>query len=215
MDETNAHEADGASSIATWGRRELGQDAGVTRQMVRAARTFRDLPLVAAAAHACEIRLEHVKVFTYALKHVGLAETIQLEEPLLELAKTVTPGELFAKVRLAKAVIHGDDIDKAWLRGMAKRDIKIVRCDDGWHVTGFLDITTGAKLKTILTNLSVPRDAHDDRPPAQRRMDALDDICTTVLARVDSTLDDAGHSLEDRLRVDPFPLRRVVVRVIA
>ena len=31
------HEADGASSIATWARRELRQDAGLTRQMVRAA----------------------------------------------------------------------------------------------------------------------------------------------------------------------------------
>jgi hypothetical protein len=181
MDETKAHEDEGASSIRTWGRRELHQDAGRTAAMVRAASTFRDLPAVAVAARASQISFEHVQAFTFALKHVGRAETIALAEPLLEVAKTVTPGELFAKVRQAKAVIHGEDLDKAWLRGMAKRDLKITRCGDGWHVTGFLDVETGAKLKTILTNLSVPRDAGDERSPAERRMDALDDVCTSVL----------------------------------
>jgi hypothetical protein len=181
MDQTKAHEDEGASSIRTWARRELHQDAGRTAAMVRAAATFRDLPGVAAAAHGSRISFEHVQAFTFALKHVGVAETVALAEPLLDLATSVTPGELFARVRRAKAVIHGDDLDKAWLRGMAKRDITISRCGDGWHLTGFLDVTTGAKLKTILTNLSVPRDAGDDRAPAERRMDALDDICTTVL----------------------------------
>ncbi|TXL62010.1 DUF222 domain-containing protein [Aeromicrobium terrae] len=131
MDQTKAHEDEGASSIRTWGRRELHQDAGRTVAMVRAASTFRDLPAVAVAARASQISFEHVQAFTFALKHVGRAETIALAEPLLDVAKTVTPGELFAKVRQAKAVIHGEDLDKAWLRGMAKRDIKITRCGDG------------------------------------------------------------------------------------
>ena len=64
---------------------------------------------------------------------------------------------------------------------MDKRDIRLARTDEGWHLTGFLDIETGAKLNTILKNLSVPRDADDDRKPSERRMGALDDICTTVL----------------------------------
>ncbi len=181
MDETKSHEADGASSIGTWARRELHQDAAKTRQMVRAASTFRDLPAVGEAARASQIGFEHVTAFTYALKHVGLDETRQLEEPLLDLAKRVTPGELFAKVRQVRDVIHADDLDQAWLRGMARRDIKVVRCGDGWHVTGFLDIEAGAKLKAVLANLSVPRDADDTRAPAERRMDALDDICTKAL----------------------------------
>ena len=64
---------------------------------------------------------------------------------------------------------------------MDKRDIRLAKTTDGWHLTGFLDIETGAKLDTILKNLSVPRDGDDDRPPSERRMGALDDICTTVL----------------------------------
>jgi hypothetical protein len=181
IDRTKAHEADGASSIGTWGRRELRQDAGLTRQMVRAASTFRELPAVGQAARLGVISFEHVTSFTYALKHVGVAETRLIEEPLLEVAKHVTPCELHAKVRQIRAVLHPDDLDEAWRKGMDKRDIRLARTDEGWHVTGFLDIETGAKLNTILKNLSVPRDASDDRRPSERRMGALDDICTSVL----------------------------------
>jgi hypothetical protein len=182
MDETRAHEAEGASSIVTWARRELGQDAGLTRQMVRAGSTFRDLPAVGAAARSGEISFEHVTSFTYALKHIGLEETHLLEEPLLEVAKHAAPAEFHAKVRQIRGVMHPDELDRAWLKGMDKRDIRLARTSEGWHLTGFLDIETGAKLNSILGNLSVPRDADDQRIPSERRMDALDQICTSVLA---------------------------------
>lgn len=184
MDETKAHEAEGASSIGTWARRELHQDAGLTRQMVRAARTFRELTSVGEAAQRGEISFAHVNSFTYALKHVGVDETRLIEGPLLDVAKHVSPGEFHHKVRQVRDVAHPDDLDKAWLDGMDKRDIRLARTTDGWHLTGFLDIETGAKLNTILKNLSVPRDADDERVPAKRRMDALDQICTTVLGTV-------------------------------
>ncbi|MDQ1664126.1 MAG: hypothetical protein QOH75_157, partial [Actinomycetota bacterium] len=67
MDAAKEHEAEGASSIVTWARRELHQDATVTRQMVKAAGTFRDLPEVGEAARSGEISFEHVTSFTYAL----------------------------------------------------------------------------------------------------------------------------------------------------
>ena len=181
MDQTRAHEAEGASSIGTWARRELGQDAGLTRQMVRAAATFRELPAVGDAAHSGEISFEHVTSFSYALRHIGVEETRLLEEPLLEVAKHVAPSEVHARVRQVRAVMHPDELDRAWLKGMDRRDIRLAKTSEGWHVTGFLDIETGAKLDSILRNLSVPRDADDQRTPADRRMDALDQICTSVL----------------------------------
>ncbi len=181
IDETKAHELDGASSISTWARREIRQDAGFTGQAVKASATFRDLLSVGAAAHAGAISFAHVASFTYALKHVGLAETRMLEEPLLELALFMSPKEFHARVRDIRDTLHADDLDRAWLKGMDKRDIRLAPTTEGWHLTGFLDIETGAKLHAILKNLSVPRDSHDLRPPSQRRMDALDDICTTVL----------------------------------
>ncbi len=181
MDETRAHEAEGASSIGTWARRELGQDAGLTRQMVRAAATFRELPAVGEAARSGEISFEHVTSFTYALRHVGIDETRLLEEPLLEVARHAAPSEFHARVRQIRAVMHPDELDRAWLKGMDQRDIQLAKTSQGWHVTGFLDVETGAKLDPILRNLSVPRDADDQRSPADRRMDALDQLCTSAL----------------------------------
>ncbi len=112
---------------------------------------------------------------------MGVEETRLIEAPLLEVAKHAPPGEFHAKVRQVRALIHPDDLDEAWLKGMDKRDIRLAKTVEGWHVTGFLDIETGAKLNTILKNLSVPRDGADDRAPSKRRMEALDQICTTVL----------------------------------
>jgi len=181
MHATKAHEADGASSIGTWARRELNQDAGRTRRMVWAGRTFRELPLVAEAARSGLISFSHVNSFAYALKHIGCRETQLIEEPLVEVAHELPPAEFHAKVREVRDIVHPDDLDKAWRKGMDKRDIRLAKTFDGWHVTGFLDIETGAMLNTILRNVSVPRDAQDDRVPSQRRMDALDKICTSVL----------------------------------
>ena len=181
MDATGAHESEGASSIGTWARRELQQDAGLTRQMVRAAKTFLELPAVGEAARSGRIGFGHVNSFTYALKHIEIEEVKQLEAPLLELAERVAPSELHAKIREIRDVLHADDLDQAWLKGMDKRDIRLAKTAEGWHVTGFLDIETGAKLNTILRNLSAPRDADDQRSPSDRRMDALDGLCTRVL----------------------------------
>ena len=181
MHESREHEAEGASSIGTWARRELNQDASMTRQMVRAATTFRDLPAVGAAARSGLISFEHVQSFTYALRHIGVDQTQLIEAPLLEFATHVAPSEFHARVRQVRDVAHPDDLDLAWLRGMDRRDIRIAKTTDGWHLTGFLDIETGAKLNTILKNLSVPRDANDDRTSSERRMGALDQICAAVL----------------------------------
>ena len=64
---------------------------------------------------------------------------------------------------------------------MDKRDIRLARTTEGWHLTGFLDIETGAKLNTILTNLSVPRDARTTAAPSSGGWTPSTEICTTVL----------------------------------
>jgi hypothetical protein len=182
MDQTKAHEDDGASSITTWARRELHQDATTTRKMVRAARTCTDLPAVGEAVKASEISVEHVHVFTFALKHVGQEQTRLLEQPLLDFAKTATPGELFTKVRQARDVIHADRLDEAWLAGMDRHDFRLTRTPEGYVPTGFFDIETGAMIDAYMKSQSVPRDVGDTRTPAQRRIDSITDLFASALA---------------------------------
>lgn len=181
MDETKAHEREGASSIATWAAREVRIDPKTTRQFVRAAKTMRLMPEVGAAARRGDVGSEHLAALTYGLRHVGEAETIAVEEQLLTLAGTMTPRELFTVMRSCKAVAHAADLDEAWLRGMDKSDVSCLPVPDGYHLTGFLPIDVGAKLATFLKSVSVPRTADDMRTGAERRIDGLDDLLTRAL----------------------------------
>ena len=181
IDESKAHEAEGCASVANWARRELGQDPGTTRQLVRAARTMRQLPTVGAAARAGRVSLDHVHACTYGLKHVGHDETVALEPQLLDVATKNTPRDLFNLMRYAKAIIHSDELDEAWLNGMEKEDFRCVRVGDGYQPTGFFGIDLGAKVKVFLDAAAVPRDGDDNRTAAQRRTDAFDDLITAAL----------------------------------
>lgn len=88
-------------------------------------------------------------------------------------ATTMTPRDFHERIRRLRFRLYPDDLDKAYLEGMAKRDFKLAKTLGGWHLTGFLDIETGAMLDTIRKNLSVPRDADDARTAAERRLDGL------------------------------------------
>ena len=181
IDESKAHEAEGCASVATWARRELNQDPGATRQMVRASRTMRQMPSIAAAAHAGKVSLDHVHACTYGLKHVGHDETVALEPEIVDVATKNTPRDLFNLMRYAKAIIHSDELDEAWLRGMEKEDFRCVRVGDGYQPTGFFGIDLGAKVNAYLAAASVPRDGDDNRTAAQRRTDAFDELITGAL----------------------------------
>ena len=64
---------------------------------------------------------------------------------------------------------------------MDRQDIQVNPVPDGWHVNGFLNTATGAKFRQVLDTLGAPRDADDQRPGAERRVDAFDRMLTTVL----------------------------------
>ena len=181
VDETKAHEADGAASVSTWAARELLQDPNTTKQMIRTAHTMQTLPAFGAAHHSGVICGEHVNALTYGLKHVGHDDTIDLEEDLLTVSSQKTPSEVFDLLRSCKAIKHSDELDEAWLRGMDKQDLQCTPVGDGFHLKGFLPIDVGTKLRTFLTAASVPADTDDTRTAAQRRIDALDQLVTGAL----------------------------------
>lgn len=181
MDAIKAHEADGASSITTWARREINQDAHVTRAQVKAAATMRELPSVGEAARAGKLALRHVESFTYALAHIDNDDIRSREAAMVAAATESAPNDFHQRVRHLRYRLDPDSLDEAYLDGMEKRDIRLAKTIGGWHLTGFLDIETGAKFDTILRSLSVPREDSDVRSPAQRRMDSLEQLLTATL----------------------------------
>lgn len=181
LEESKAFELDGASSITTWARNELRLDALGTRKLTRAAATMRDLPDVGDAAQNGRIRLEHVAVFSHGLKHIDNGVVRDSVPWLLDVATTCEPVELRRVMRALREAIYPDSLDDAWEKGMDKEDFQVNAVPQGWHVNGFLNTVTGAKLKILLDSLGAPKNKDDARPGAERRVDALDTVLTSIL----------------------------------
>jgi len=181
MEVTKDFELDGASTLNTWVRNELRLSAKDATALVRAAATLAQLPAVADAAAAGQIRADHVDVFTYGLKHIGADVLIQSESWLLDVARSNPPHELRTVIRALREAIFPDELDQAWMDGMDKQDINVAPVPGGWHVSGFLNVTAGAKFKKVLDSVSAPHDKDDTRSGSERRVQGLDDLMTTVL----------------------------------
>jgi hypothetical protein len=181
LDASKDYELDGASTLNAWLRTQLRMGTRQASVLVKNATALRDLPLVAETAMAGKVSAAHVQVFAYGLKHVGLGPMREFEEAFVQVALDHEPAALFEAVKHLKDVVHPDDLDAKWLEGMDKEDFQINAVPDGWHVTGFLSTVTGAKLKKVIDALSAPHDKDDTRVGSQRRVQAIGDLCDTVL----------------------------------
>ncbi len=174
-------ELDGASTLNAWVRTQLRMNAGQATALVKNVTALRDLPLLADAALSGAVSAAHVRVFVYGLAHVGLEPMQQFEEVFVDVARSCEPAELFEAVKHLKDKIHPEDLDAAWERGMDREDFAVDAVPDGWHVSGFLNTVTGAKLKKILDSVAAPHDKDDTRTGSQRRVQGLDDLLTDIL----------------------------------
>lgn len=174
-------EDDGAPTLKAWARRTLRLSATEVGRLTTAARTLRRLPAVREALAAGRVRLQHVHEFSSGLVKGG-EEIIELgTDYLLSVAEVHEPAALREEVRAWIDAVHPDSLDEAYIRGMDKRDLQVSRVGDGYVVNGFLDIPTGAKLKTVLDSLGSTSDRDDRRPPSERRLAGLDALLTAVL----------------------------------
>ena len=178
---SKAHEIDGASTLNAWVRNQLRMSSKQASVLVRNSAALNDLALVAESALSGRINAAHVQAFVYGIKHVGLDIMRQHEKAFVKVAEQHDPGKLFEVIKHLKDVIHPDDLDDKWRDGMDKEDFCVDAVPDGWHVTGFLNTITGAKLKKVIDSLAAPRDKDDDRTGPQRRVQAVDDIASALL----------------------------------
>jgi hypothetical protein len=176
------HKSEGCSSVKNWLRDQLHLDTGDASQLVRSAKVLRDMPGLADLATAGAVSLDHVDAFGYAARHIDPMVVEHAMPALLLTATNAAPVETREAVRKIRDAAHPDDLDEAWIKGMSKHDIKISAVLDGFHVTGFLPADVGAKFRTLLQSLSAPTCAEDDRPINVRRITALDQLLSDVLA---------------------------------
>ncbi len=181
MNASRAHESEGAPSITVWARREICQDAAITRSQIRSVSMTSTLHQVSEAATDGRLDMRHLQSFAYAIAHCGAGQVHARESDMVSAATSSTAKDFHDRVRHLRFRLFPDDLDRAYLEGMDRRDFKLSKTIGGWHLTGFLDIETGAKLDTLRRSLSAPREAGDTRSPAERRVDGLEELLTRTL----------------------------------
>jgi len=203
LETTAGHAEEGASTTSAWARRELRMGADEARKHTRAGQTLQLLPAVAQALADGRIRAGHVHEFTAGITKLGADVMADVEEILLPVAETSEPAELRAMITQLHEVLHPDELDDKYARGMERKDLKATKCGEGYHVSGFLDILSGAKFAAWLKDVSGPEYDGDDRTPAQRRVDAFCRLFDNAVADDQIAGDDTaptastGHAGQD------------------
>jgi hypothetical protein len=174
--------ADGAPSTAAWlrGHGQLGPRAA--RELVVVARALhRTLPATASALAGGDISFSHASVITRAVEGLPAEVVPDAEEALLAAAQLIDPARLHAEVARRRAALAPDRAAADAETAHARRRLHASGTLDGMvSIDGLLDPAGGELLLTALHAMSPPVPG-DTRTPAQRRADALVEMCRQVL----------------------------------
>lgn len=174
------HAADGQLSAAVWLARRHGIPQGAAAAQVRVARALEEMPRVADALARGEISTAAADVLVRARESVPHAFP-RAEEALVEQARSSSHRDLRDAVDRWRQVADGDGAARDEDDRFARRRFTPVAGLDGMVRTdGELDPENGQVLITALRAKvdAWTRDRSDDeRTPAQRRADALGEIC--------------------------------------
>lgn len=180
------HERDGHLSTTSWLRARHRLSGTAAAEAVRTARALREMPITRGALEAGDVSLSAVKVLVHA-REVDPRAFAAAEEPLVDAARRHAVADLHRVVGAWRERVRAERFDLRDGRGLhASRTLGgMVRLD------GDLDPEGG---ETLLAALAAVIDAEarvetdgepDGRSPAQRRADALQEICRSYLDRCD------------------------------
>lgn len=171
---------DGQTSTRAWlaARLGLGGQAG---DLLLVARWLGGLPQASKAFAAGEITLEHAAAIARLASQVGAEQLADYEPVLLELARQVPPGKLRVACAHLRQLLD-PDLDAA-ARQRRRRFLAAARTVDGMvHLQGLLDAGSGdVVLAALAAAMPVPTE-WEERTVAQRRADALAEVCAGWLA---------------------------------
>ena len=206
IDRRGLFERDGHLSAAAWLVRRFRLGWGAARDLVRMARGLASMPRTREAVESGDLSLSSARVLVGA--HGAEPEAFAAAEPLLVEAARIHQvadlGRVAAFWRQAVQRERGIDPDEA--RFARRRFFASVLLDGMVRVDGDLDPETGEALLSALravldTDARAPGADQDPRTPAQRRADALGEVCRAWLDRSDRPIV-AGERPHVTLTVD-------------
>jgi hypothetical protein len=177
---SEAYKEVGARTAASWLRHNLRMTPGEARRRVRVGQELKDLPKVHQAFLDGEINLAHVEILVGAVDVLGAQAVRAAEDSLVELARLNDPWDLRDAIRTLKHSLDPDSVDKAAQKDLDRRYFSLSPVGDEYVAKGVLDAETGAMLAKVLDTLSKPQ-VGDERSAGQRRVDALGEVCRSVL----------------------------------
>ena len=196
VDRRGSHVNDGALSAAAWARMHTRMSPRGAAAAVRTARVLRSksLPQTAAAFRAGEVDGAHVRVIADGVAEAPAGAAALIEPEALEAARRSDPREVASVMRMFRHALDPDDADRAALARLERRGLSAAPTLDGMVAGTFLaDEVSGSVILTALDAAS-PLVSGDGRTAAQRRLDALTDICRRFLASPDAPMSGGGHA---------------------
>jgi Domain of unknown function (DUF222)/HNH endonuclease len=180
---------DGAGSLAAWMRHRCRIAPGEAAARVRVVDALAGAlgePMVATAVamRDGEVSWRHADVVARTLRDVPADRRAEAERALVPPAKSLDP--LLLK-RVGTELLHrldADRADRAAVRRMERRGLDLAETYEGMvAVSGLLDPVSGATVLAAVEALVAPTrgDEGDERSGAQRRADALTEVCRTFL----------------------------------
>ena len=220
--------AQGYRSTTGWVRSLLCLDPQPARELIEHATALAGNPVVQQAVLDGRVDLRQAAVITAAVAavpedlaehEVGVAETDriarQAEAVLIDMAARFPAYQLrrVGERILAHVAPHlGEEAERA---ALARQDARAQRCrgltlslpvEGQVRVSGVLTVEDAATVQAVLHPLCAPVPG-DDRSPAQRRVDALVDVCRLAL-RTGQLPADGGEAPQVNVTVAYDPITR-------
>jgi hypothetical protein len=161
-----------------------GVKKGVANQTITLGRKLRQLPDTSLAWSQGQISRDHAQIIADAYTPEREAELRDrdLEPAFVAAAKHCDPNDFTKVVQHATDAIDGDGGASDADRKYARRRLHVSKTlDDMRALNGMLDIEGGMAVETALKLYEDPYRLDDPRTPAQKRADALVQICTVAI----------------------------------
>jgi Domain of unknown function (DUF222)/HNH endonuclease len=170
--------ADGAASTTSWLSSRCRLFPGAAAERVTLARHLPDLPQTETALRNGEIGYQHATVIAHTAERIGVEPARSAETILVQAARTLEPARLRLVTRRLEHCVDPDGALRDANHDHDRRRLHLSRTLDGVVVLdGLLDAEGGATLMAAIDALSAPFPG-DTRTAAQRRADALVELCT-------------------------------------
>jgi Domain of unknown function (DUF222) len=188
LDRRRLFERDGYLSAASWLVSTCRLGWGAAREQVHLARALDQMPKTRDALERGEMSLAGVRVLAFA-RNADPEAFAAVEDSLVEAARIHSVADLSRVAAYWRQAVEADDAERGEEALRRRRRLHASVSLQGMvRVDGDLDPETG---ETLLTALGAVMDAEarsgaeDGRTPAQRRADALGEVCRQWLDRPD------------------------------